>query len=158
MLKRHGEVRAVYTKTPCGRFGISTGPNTIRFATRVWACASRSGLRPETPEESCNGQTETERTSPRAAHQASFGRERDHSTQRVHSRPNGQRIHAKMLPQQTAAFANRRQGDQPLKQPMRSHEASADANCGPSTRGRTQVRTECASRADHRNITNRYQQ
>ena len=146
-------MRAVYTKTPCGHFGISTGPNTIRFATRVWACASCSGLRPETPEESCNGQTEAERTSPRAAHQASFGRERDHSTQRVHSRLNSQRIHAKMLPQQAASFANRRQGDQPLKQLMRSDEASADANCGPSTRERTQARTECDSCQDHRNTT-----
>ena len=48
---REGEVGAVYTETPCGRFGISTGPNPIRFATRVWACAPCSGLRPETPQE-----------------------------------------------------------------------------------------------------------
>jgi hypothetical protein len=47
--KREGKVGAGYTETPCGRFGISTGPNPIRFATRVWACASCSGLRPETP-------------------------------------------------------------------------------------------------------------
>ena len=47
--KREGKVGAGYTETPCGRFGISTGPNPIRFATLVWACAPCSGLRPETP-------------------------------------------------------------------------------------------------------------
>jgi hypothetical protein len=57
---REGKVGAVYTETPCGRFGISTGPNPIRCATRIWACAPCSGLRPETPLE--NGMVRPKQT------------------------------------------------------------------------------------------------
>lgn len=61
--KREGKVGAGYTETPYGRFGISTGPNPIRCATRVWACAPCSGLRPETPQEYRNGKAKAVRTS-----------------------------------------------------------------------------------------------
>lgn len=44
--KREGKVGAVYTETPCGRFGISTGPNSIRFATRVGPAHLAQGFAP----------------------------------------------------------------------------------------------------------------